>query len=336
MLKNRRTQLLSRFSQKISVTGIKTFFAKPLDFLKRQVDTWPKLGLWGFALVAVLYYPLGAFLTHSIDADTAYEMPPTDNQSVALGTSAYLIKREINDKIWTPNLPFFFPAYVLDNMPAFQKGLVSSIADVVTAMSKRIPIKKDSYLYKAAELLNYPPTIWMFSPQNKLLPAPSSNSQYRRARKFLLKYNDALARGETVFLKRPQDLAFILQKIRYGLQKSSDALENHIRENSGGLFDNKADDVFYFQQGKLYGDYLLLKALSADYKDIIVAQNLYQTWTRLLKTLEDASHLSPLIVRNGELNSSVAPNHLAVMGYYANRAIINLQELVKNLEKMPQ
>lgn len=336
MLKNRLAQIFSRLPDKIAAAGFESIFTRPLDFLKRQINTWPKLGLWGFILLAALYYPLGAFLTNSIDTDTSYEMPAAENQSATLSASAFLIKREINDKIWTPNLPFFFPAYVLDNMPAFQKGLVSSIANVVTAMSKRIPIEKDSQLHKAAELLNYPPTIWMFSPQNKLLPAPSSNSQYRRARKYLLKYNEALSRGETIFLKRPQDLLFILQRVRRDLQKSAAALESHIRENADSLIDNKADDVFYFQQGKLYGDYLLLKALSADYKDIIVAQNIYQTWTRLLKTLEDAAHMSPLIVRNGGLNSSVAPNHLVAMGYYTNRAVVSLQDLTGKLDKLPQ
>lgn len=336
MLKNRLAQILSRLPDKIPVAKIESIFTKPLDFLKRQINTWPKLGLWGFIFIAVLYYPLGAFMTNSIDTDTSYETPPAENLSATLSASASLIKREINDKIWTPNLPFFFPAYILDNMPAFQKGLMSSIANTVTAMSKRIPLEKDSQLHKAAELLNYPPTIWMFSPQNKLLPAPSSNSQYRRARKHLLKYNEALSRGETIFLKRPQDLLFILQKVRRDLQKSASALEDHIRENSGSMIDNKADDVFYFQQGKLYGNYLLLKALSADYKDIIIAQNIYQTWTRLLKTLEDAAHLSPLIIRNGELDSFAAPNHLMAIGYYTNRAVVNLQDLTGKLDKLPQ
>ncbi len=336
MLKNKLMQIFSLLSSKISTAKLTAFLIKPLDFIKRQINTWPKLGLWGVSIIVVLYYPLGGFLTHNIDTDTSYETSVTNNQSATLTTAAYLIKREINDKIWTPNLPFFFPAYILDNMPAFQKGLTSSITNVMTSMSKRIPIQKNSHLHKAAELLNYPPSIWMFSPQNKLLPAPSSNSQYRRARKFLLKYNETLANGETVFLKRPQDLLYILQNIRNNIQKSAHELEEHIRENSTGFIDNNSDDVFYFQQGKLYGYYLLLKALSADYKDIIVAQNIYQTWTHLLKTLEDVSHISPLIIRNGNLNSSIAPNHLAIMGYYTNRAIINLYELIKNLEKIPQ
>lgn len=319
-----------------TASGLRSVLITPLRFAKKQITSWPRLALCFFALMFVLYYPLGAFMTDSIDTDTSYEAPSVENKSAAVSAAAYLIRREINDKIWTPNLPFFFPASVLDNMPAFQEGLMSAITKVMTAMSKRVPIQDDSQLDKAAELLNYPPTIWMFSPQNKLLPVPSSNSQYRRARKYLLKYNDALSRGETIFMRRPEDLNFILNKARTDILKSASILEKHIRENASGLTDNKADDVFYYQQGKLYGYYILFKALGADYKDVIVARDMYPTWTKLLKALEDAAHLSPLIVRNGRLDSSFAPNHIAVISMYTGRAALNLQRLIQNLPRLPQ
>ncbi len=334
MLKNILTDFVPFLPKILSETRLAA--SKLIRFFKKQITSWPKLGLSIFFLLFVLYYPLGAFMTDSIDTDTAYEAQTIEHQSATVSAAAYLIKREINNKIWTPNLPFFFPASVLDNMPAFQEGLMSGIATVMTAMSKRVPIRDDSLLAKSAELLNYPPTIWMFSPQNKLLPVPSSNSQYRRARKYLLKYNEALSRSETIFMKRPQDLNYILTKVRKDLLKSSAGLEKHIRENSTALFDNKADELFYHQQGKLYGYYILLKALSADYKKIIVAHDLYQSWIKLLKAFEDASHLSPLIVRNGRLDGSFAPNHLAVIGLYTDRAVISLIELMQKLSELPQ
>lgn len=313
-------------------SNIMTLYA----FLKRHITSWSKLGILVFVLLFVLYYPLGAFMTNSIDTDTSYEAPLTQNRSATVSSAAYLIKREINDKIWTPNLPFFFPASILDNMPSFQTGLISGISTVITAMSQRVPVEDNSQLTHAAELLNYPPTIWMFSPQNKLIPAPSSNSQYRRGRKRLLKYNDSLSRGETIFMKRPEDLKYILTKIQQNLLKSMNILESQIRENSDNIFDTRADDIFYYQQGKLYSYYMMLKALGSDYKDIIVAHDTYQPWTKLLKTLEDASHLSPLIIRNGNLDSSFAPNHLAVIGLYTDRAVLSLLQLTQNLSKLPQ
>ena len=336
MSKNKPKKFFAALLKNLSVSKAKILIRKPFSFLKKQITSWPRLSLWLFGTLIVLYYPLGAFMTNSIDTDTSFETPATDSQSATVSTAAYLIRREINNKIWTPNLPFFFPASILDNMPAFQSGLMSSLANVIITMNKRIPIEKDSSLHTAAELLNYPPTIWMFSPQNKLLPAPSSNSQYRRARKHLLKYNEALASGETVFLKRPQDLLYILRRIEQDIQKGTLTIEAHVREYSDSLIDNRADDLFFYQQGKLYGYHLMLKALSADYKEIIVSSGLYEPWTRLLKTLENASRISPLIIRNGAPSSSWAPNHLIALGYYASRAAASLLEICPKLEQRPQ
>lgn len=336
MLKDQLDQALSKLLKLILSFNYQAALRLPLSFLAKHINSWPRIGALVVFVLFFLYYPLGAYLTDSIDTDTSYETPVIRNQSATISTTTYIIKREINNKIWTPNLPFFFPASILDNMPAFQKGLISSFSNVIGSMSLKLDSKTDNSLQTGAELLNYPPTIWMFSPQNKLMPAPSSNSQYRRARKHLLKYNEALNSGETIFLKKPQDLRFILQRIQRNLQKSTGKLESHILETSSNWTDAKADEVFYYQQGKLYGYYLLLKALSADYKDIIVAQNIYQPWTELLKTLEDASALSPMIIRNAELDSSFAPNHLAIMSYYTKDAVLLLQNLSLNLEKLPQ
>ena len=69
----------------------------------------------------------------------------------------------------------------------------------------------------------------MFSKNNKLLPAPSSNSQYRRARKHLEKFNQSLTEGETIFIKSPKDLNYILSRIEKNLIKSSLTLRSEER-----------------------------------------------------------------------------------------------------------
>ena len=44
------------------------------------------------------------------------------------------------------------------------------------------------------------------------------------------------------------------------------------------MIDTKADDVFYYGQGKAYAYYLLFKALGHDYKNIIVKKDAYGIW----------------------------------------------------------
>ncbi len=308
---------------------------RPWPRLRNLVNTWPKLILLFIAAFIFLYYPLGAMVSENIDKNTDYEFHKKGSQSATIGAMAFLIRREVYDKSWTPSLPFVFPASMLDNMPSFQLGLMSSIGTLSKALAQRIdmPSQEESPLQTAADLLQYPGTIWMFSPDNNLVPAPSSNSQYRRARKQLQNYNRDLAEGQAVFITKAEDLSYFLKAIQKDLAKSSRKLETQIREHSTDFYDGKADDVFYYEQGKLYAYYLLLKALGTDYKETILQHNIYQTWTSLLKTLENASLLSPTIVRNGELDSLTAPNHLASLGYFNHKAIALLQNMQAMLNR---
>ena len=250
---------------------------------------------------------------------------------------SYLIRSEVNDKIWTPNLPFFFPSYFLDNMPNFQLGLMSGVSALSKSMAarleKNITLPEEHYLRMASELLQYPGTIWMFSPQNKLVPVPSAHSQYRKARKQLIKYNRKLNDGSLVFYRNPRDLAFFLRNISAGLHQTAVRLEERIREESPSWLDTKADDIFYYGRGQAYADCMLLKALALDYKKILVDSGVYPDWTRMLKALENAAQMSPSIVRNGEIDSSFAPNHLTAQGFYLLKARSLMQKISRNLEK---
>lgn len=294
------------------------------------IKSWWHILIITIAAVIFLYYPLGGYLISDIDNNKDYEINTSHpEQSSTIEMMSFLINREVNEKLWTPNLPFFFPSYFLDNMPNFQQGIITSVGTMSSAFSKKLdrPIhnqKKLSPLDEAAELLQYPSTVWMFSPENKLIPAPSSTKQYRKARRRLIRQNMAFAAGAEIFYRNPQDLAYFLKCVNSSLQKSNQAIEAQIRENSPSWYDGKADDVFYYNQGKTYGYYLLLEALGNDYKDIIVNCGEYENWTRLLKSLEDASQISPFIVRNSELNSSFGANHLA----YLSREIQKSQNLI--------
>lgn len=127
--------------------------------------------------------------------------------------------------MWTPNLPFFFPSYFLDNMPAFQLGMFDTLAKFSSGFAERTGnlVMADDlphHLQEAAVLLKYPGTVWMFSPTNRLLPAPSANTQYRKARKHLIKFNAALADGSEVWYKNPEDLTLLLNRARSDLWKT--------------------------------------------------------------------------------------------------------------------
>lgn len=311
-------------------------FTSKIGHLLSFFRSWSHLlGTLLFCFI-ILYYPIGGYLVNKIDKTTDYELNISPQQSQTIEMMSFLIKREVNDHLWTPNLPFIFPSYFLDNMPAFQMGLMNAISRTTFVFAKRQPsASKESLntLKKASEHLRYSGTIWMFSPQNHLTPAPSANSQYRKAARFLDEYNQALADGEYLFYKNSDDLAALTQSITDNLWRGVLSLENHIREHSSDWFDFRSDSVFYYNQGKAYAYVLLLKTLGNDYKEQILAHELYEDWTRAIKYLEDATLLNPSLIRNGTLDSSVHPNSLVTLSYYLTKAAFITQRITDKLEK---
>lgn len=326
---NWRTLYSEKYSKKISTLASHTF---------SFISSWWRVLLAGIILFLCLYYPLGGWITNNIDRNTDYEINTTNKkQSATAEMAAFIINREVNDKLWTANVPFFFPSYFLDNMPNFQLGMINATSNVVSSLSKRIdsPIinhEQTSVLQKAAEQLKYDGKIWMFSPTNRFTPVPSANTQYRKARKNLIAFNQALNADEIIFYRRPEDLVFILKRINTNLKKSLDSIDNQIREESTSWTDFKADDIFYYNQGKAYAYYLLLKAIGHDYKDILVEKNIYILWTKTLKALEDASKIDAFSIRNAELNSLTAPNHLVYLAYYIEKAQNINKDIIQSLQ----
>lgn len=342
MLKEKLKEAILQQKDRLKQINWKSFYSKKMKIsfshIFSFVSSWWHILLAGFILFLCLYYPLGGWITHNIDRNTDYEINTHNTkQSAGIEMASFIIKREVNDKLWTANVPFFFPSYFLDNMPNFQLGMIDATSVIISSLSKRIdsPIvnqEQTSVLQKAAQLLKYDGKIWMFSPSNRFAPVPSANTQYRKARKNLIAFNQALNSDEIIFYRRPEDLAFILKKVNLNLKKSIEMLDSQIREESSSLTDFRADDIFFYNQGKAYAYYLLLKAIGHDYKDILVEKNIYILWTKSLKALEDASKIDSVSIRNAELNSLTAPNHLLYLSYYIEKAQNTNKDIIQALQ----
>ena len=300
------------------------------------IDSWWRVILVGFFLIIFLYYPIGGMMMHNINRNTTVEINHKDSKTLSsIDTMSYIINSEVNENFWTPNLPFFFPSYFLDNMPNFQMGKIAALSKFASALDSRVGVNQDSNLNKAAELLQYPGTIWMFSPDNKITPVPSAGTQYRKADKHLKKYNEKIAASAIFFVSKPEDLSYLLKVAAIDLHKSTSDLETQIREHSSSTLDFKADDIFYYNQGKIYSYFLLFKSLSYDYKDTIVNSNLYPAWIKMLKALEDGSKLNPWIVKNGNLDSAFSSNHLNYLAFYSLKSANQMQNLALKIDQLP-
>ena len=55
----------------------------------------------------------------------------------------------------------------------------------------------------------------------------------------------------------------------------------------------------------------------------------------MLNALELGSQISPAVIRNGEINSIFAPNHLIAVALYATRARFLMREISLALKNRP-
>ena len=277
------------------------------------------------------YYFLGSQLAENMDVTTTYKLP--DKRLPMFETTegmSFLLKREVDDKMWTPNLPFVFPASVLDNMPNFQIGVVSGIKEMIPAIGRfeqNTDAQKED-IKAAKELLSYPPDVWLMSHRGKFNLAPSSNAQYRKAAKELQKFTK-----DGVFLPKAEDLEILLKKINKNLQKITRRNEAYQREHAAVVADTSSDDLFYYGKGYAFALWQITETLGFDFKDVILEHNLYTEWTYLSNSLKKAAELKPFVVRNGASESIAVPNHLIMQNFYLQRAMIAGEQIRNKLLK---
>ena len=304
----------------------------PLGLLARLRGMWRAVAFLILALV--IAYPLAAWWISIIDDNpdfgvAANSLKPT--QSVAIANAAALIDREVNDYGWTPNDTFLWPTVLLDNMPNYQMGMLTALSHFATTLASTDPQNSD--LKEAAELLQYPPDVWVWQPSASLWPA-SSEHKYNNAIEALTRYNAGLLTGTAHFDVRAGTLKAILARIGTDFDQASTSIDSRISNRSGFLFiNNKADDVFYTSKGELYAYYILLKGTERDFAGVIKDRGLAQNWRRMMESLHAGIGLRPWFVLNAEPDSQFVPCVLCSEGFYLLRARAEMQDIANRLAK---
>ncbi len=297
---------------------------------KKMSDSW-KTVLMCIGCFLFFYYVCGGFIIHKIDVKNGYIPSKTLTQkSEMVNAMVFLIKREVDETMWTPNLPMAFPAAVLDNMPNFQAGIIFAVRDTAKQMlnfNEQTPKQKEDII-KAVEFLKYPPHIWLMSKKSAFSLAPSSNAQYRKARKELMKYNE-----NGIFIADDADFEKYLEQLQKSLLRLTQKNENQVLEHSVDWVDFSGDDLFYKHKGYSFGALQIANSAGFDYKATILKNDAYSEWTHLISALKKASEYKPLIVRNAKVDSMFGANHLMVQSYYlakatayANKILVKIKE----------
>jgi hypothetical protein len=303
---------------------------------RRRLWLWPLL-LLGLLLV---YYIGGMLWLHEIDDDPDFALQTSapEGGSQAVAVAADLIDREINTHRWVANDPFFMPGSLLDNTPAFQQGVIAAISRFALELADQIARTRgssevDPDLDRAAGLLRYPGTIWIFDVRTSWAPTASSEQQYRRAMEALRSYNQRLSQGQAVFEARADNLLGTLDRFAADIGSQSAAIERELQDRPAFWPDWTADDLFYSNKGRLYAYYLLLRALEVDFANVIRERELVGAWTQMLESFREAATLQPWVVVNGAPDAQFTPSHLASQGFFLLRARTQLREISNILLK---
>ena len=292
-----------------------------LDF---AVKWWGWL-LAGAAVFVVFYYPAGALMTHRIDMS----MRLNDSAGVpkAVSTLETLGNRELIRNVYTPNLPFFFPTSVLDNMPSFQTGVMQGVYVVTAAFSRAQGAPEP--LERAAAAAGYPADVWHIDGWK---PAVSSVKKYRAAENLISAYTADVAKETAPFDASCAALKTVLSGMVRDMRDGVAMLDVRIAKGDKKMFDTVADNDFYTVKGRMYVYFLTLRDLKNDFKAVFSNKAVASEWETAMAALKKALAIQPMFVVNGSAETQFAPNHLLGLGFYLQRAQTALSDMVQLIQ----
>lgn len=245
------------------------------------------------------------------------------------------------------------PGLFLDNMPAWEYGVLVQVRDLARAMRKdfarsQSQSTEDPDLAKAEPKFHFDNNSWAF---------PASEDEYRQGIKFLDNYLARLANGQQTqaqFYTRADNLnnwlgdtatrlgslsqrlsASVGQvRLNTDMQLHEQLADGEVPRLSEEQFETpwfKIDDVFYEARGQAWALSHLLRAIEVDFADVLAKKNATVSLRQIIRELEAAQEplWSPMIL-NGSGYGMLA-NHSLVMANYisrANAAIIDLRQLL--------
>lgn len=350
-------------------TGTATSAAKPgvLQRLQNLLDDylpqggWLKVMLVVFAVYLVVVLILGMLWSAApapFDVNarvTQYiargaDDPPTGAVTTAalIGVMETLLEKR-GGFLYNDRLP---PGVYLDNMPNWEYGVLIQARDLGRAMREVLSrsqsqSKEDPDLAVGEPRLNFQTDSWLL---------PASESEYRDGLKYFRSYLERLTdpdETDAQFYARADNLRDYLDMVNSRLGSLSQRLSASVgqrRLNTDLAGDPRAlqstladpeqdvktpwteiDDVFFEARGTAWALLHFLRAVSADFENVLDDKNASVSLKQIIRELEATQNAvwSPVIL-NGT-GFGLLANHSLVMASYlsrANAAIIDLRNLL--------
>ena len=244
------------------------------------------------------------------------------------------------------------PSVIMDNMPAWEFGVLEMTRDITLAMRKDFSRSQSQStehpeLKKAQPQFNINSTAWIL---------PSAEDEYQKGIDALIRYRSDIANpvdASAQFYARADNLRSYLKEVEKRLGSLSMRLSSSVGQdkiNTDLAGDNAArrasyapshqqvktpwleiDDVFYEARGASWALLHFFSAIETDFAEVLEKKNARISVRQIMRELEatQESVWSPMVL-NGS-GFGVVANHSLVMANYlsrANAAIIELSELL--------
>ena len=285
------------------------------------------------AVLGFFYFFIGSIWLSKVDSNLTFAPPHTAGESRSVAMAAALIDREIGTNGWTPNDPPLWPTYILDNMPNFQRGMLQALGRFSIELTDQLgrirgSSQADPDLELASGNLRYPPDRWHWNPSESLFAITiTSEKSYGDAAEAMKRYNQRLAAGDAIFERRADNLMATLDRMALDLGSASATIDEFVEDQAGFPWNWKVDDLFYRTKGQLYGYYMILRELQVDFDLVLEEKKLKTNYAEMLRSLEQAIQVQPMVVLNASTDAQIFPNHLSQQGFYLLRARTQLREL---------
>jgi hypothetical protein len=285
--------------------------------------------------------------------------------SQIIAVTSYILDVMVNQNVWAPGDPQYktgwFGIYgfasgpFFDNKASFQIGALGAVRRVsieaVDLLGRaRGTSAPDQSLQDARGALQWNENAWIINPFSARLPllSISAAASYRDAKESLDLYNQRLAACDALFDARSDNLFQLLDRIANDIGGMTDQLASRSKGdrwdtkeknfvpaagNNRGIFDFRADNLFYEAHGMMWAYHGILQAARLDFADVVAQGNLGQIWDRMEGHLAESAGLDPMIVSNGREDSLLQPDHLSAMAVNMLRARANMTELREILNR---
>ena len=274
----------------------------------------------------------------------------TCGRSAIADVTAALIDFNVNQNSWISSMPVYKAGLFgldwdatpwFDNKASFQRGVHQAIRRTTVELTDTLgrirgTSEADKGLQDARSSVQFDEFTWYINPfdsKRPFGPTTQTPTYYRAAIRHLNDFNDRLVKCRSTFDARADNLMTLLDRIAKDIGSTSAEIRDRAEKSNAGWFDTRADNLFMYAKGQLYGYYGVLRAARSDFRDVIKSRQVEDLWKNMEGQTRAALALDPAIISNGREDGWLMPTHLTTIGFYILRVRANLVEIRSVLDR---